>query len=1535
MGGRVGQPAWLSGVDVPRKQSNAKPAAGGVVLPVEISSSHTSDSTCSVPANFVVVILQEHSWIREIFKATQRVYMNLLHYHLFIFVVVMGMIEIIKVFNSYKNYKLRIDYVGSATRRCASYGCSNHLSGVLGAVESTYSRWLAASPLEKLSIEPQGCIRTFNQGALQNDKKYSNSCRYFERGLAGWSAAVMAYQRHLQAEIEAMLTAKTGTVRWEGRNPRGHAMGLTRETIPGTAWTLETLIQAAQQIIRQLQLWWIAERPTAFGQPRPEEWDKSSEVMVQLAGNYKLVMRISDVGTLLMPYRDVQSNQQHLPGPQAQTIVPMGQLIETLGYTMMWSPKECYLQSPEGVRIPLQVDGGCPQLAEMEALALIARLEDRKVEELNNSVLTTQDKLKVSAVAMEHTWEYDLFDYVAKGAFESGLRAVRDAPFFADLPGECLSGMIPTAGLWSGWDTMKNLGYLNRAQKRKLLTSKRWIVHLFAGKEGHYEMFKLDQGDTAVIELDIERCQGHDLFRAETWRMLLWGAKEGKIDAIFGGEGEAVPEAPDNEAVWAPGLDATSKGTLGKNLKYLLVGKYLVPKQYIEDYSGQPTPSVAEVRELDLLPPLTDEQKKDMEELFGESESGTELPLECPQVEVVGDEATHFQYGPEDDEMGSYEPSEAADEEVGSEEELEASRDTVMKDGRLDFPCDYGLQRRLRQQRNNERECWDGKLTWQPHLELKYIFGKRHSTRLDRYEESMDLKVGGWKEDTWDLARSFIMDIWCTYQQMAMTRRRIDRKISPDKVQMRATTASPEDAGTIATTGAEEVLREWSSEKAIELIKDLARLGFFEKKKFGVYRHGGTVGWLTGLVEYPQVAKVLTKLVVEIQPDATFTLVMVSHNGVRGMHKDFNNDYKTQNYVIPINHPEAGGELWVELTAGDIVKGVIDRREVNGTSVYSQLLPLRQDQCISFGPKRRHEVNAWEGDRTVLIACTPNCLGKLSQDDLHALHDYGFPVPLSQLPEFSGNLSIEGPELDIKEMKLESLTEEEDDVEWSMYLDLEPGLVKILDATASHEGCPRMLKTEVSYTARIEEVLRGLKGPLDVVHTVNPEEVYANLQEWRPAIEKEMAGVELATQRLLPGTEERRTWLNKPRVQRLPMKFVFTVKPNDQAVLSDPRSWYKRKARLVICGNMASNEGGQVYTETAPAGAVRTGYWKRLAWLSVWSCGDSYVHYMDYERILVQEIGALIKKVWETSELSFLGEGDPIRCYNMDTSQSYYVFMKWSCAEGTRYQSPKSYKFCQRMWEIVVRRAQQITGEVLWVSQRTRPDLAFTTSIMTALCVRCPSRVIQIGDTVLGYLQRTSTYGLTVSWSGTGLTMFCDEAFAPQGERSHGGWVVVYGGVQIVWRSGRQQMVTLSTAESELISIVDGAIALKGVEAILADVGEFVEVREIASDSTAALSITAGVRQPADLLTKALSQARTAALLQLWNIEEVDWDTAGLLMILLMVLGVLLIYESVKWFLAELCNEWSVIYSNAKEKAANTAHTYTGCYEFQVRAKIY
>ena len=48
-------------------------------------------------------------------------------------------------------------------------------------------------------------------------------------------------------------------------------------------------------------------------------------------------------------------------------------------------------------------------------------------------------------------------------------------------------------------------------------------------------MFQLDQGSTAVLELDVDRCRGHNVLEDPVWRLLLWGALTGRIDAIIGG----------------------------------------------------------------------------------------------------------------------------------------------------------------------------------------------------------------------------------------------------------------------------------------------------------------------------------------------------------------------------------------------------------------------------------------------------------------------------------------------------------------------------------------------------------------------------------------------------------------------------------------------------------------------------------------------------------------------------------------------------------------------------------------------------------------------------------------------------------------------------------------------------------------------------------------------------------------------------------------------------------------------------------------
>ena len=333
--------------------------------------------------------------------------------------------------------------------------------------------------------------------------------------------------------------------------------------VQGVPWTLDSLVQAAQQIVQAQATSPQAGEPDKSPEKTPSmrvlivkdirvcslrtttalldsgathalrsarswaEWEAAEEV--ELAGSHSLQMKINEAGTLLMAPKDTAQNKE------AQTIVPMGDLVRTLGYTLHWSPKECLLLDSEGVQAPLNVNSGCPQLCEAEALALIACLEERKKERLENETLATEDRIAKVAAGLDKSWFEYLMHYTNSGAREPGLRALRDAPFLCDLPGECLGGMVPQELPERGWDVLRPIDFLTRPQRRALLAAKRWVIHFCAGKDSHLDFFKLERGDTVVLELDLDRCRGHDLLGANVWRMLMWGAREGRIDLLFGG----------------------------------------------------------------------------------------------------------------------------------------------------------------------------------------------------------------------------------------------------------------------------------------------------------------------------------------------------------------------------------------------------------------------------------------------------------------------------------------------------------------------------------------------------------------------------------------------------------------------------------------------------------------------------------------------------------------------------------------------------------------------------------------------------------------------------------------------------------------------------------------------------------------------------------------------------------------------------------------------------------------------------------------
>ena len=173
------------------------------------------------------------------------------------------------------------------------------------------------------------------------------------------------------------------------------------------------------------------------------------------------------------------------------------------------------------------------------------------------------------------------------------------------------------------------------------------------------------------------------------------------------------------------------------------------------------------------------------------------------------------------------------------------------------------------------------------------------------------------------------------------------------------------------------------------------------------------------------------------------------------------------------------------------------------------------------------------------------------------------------------------------------------------------------------------------------------------------------------------------------------------------------------------------------------------------------------------------------------------------------------------------------------------------------------------------------------------------------YLKGTQSEGLSYKEKPEDpvtLYVYSDSSFAPDSDESHGCFVVMINGGLEFWRSGRQSTITLSTAESELMELVEAMVAGESLYVIISEL--FGEVNKMAlCDSQAALAILVaeggswrtrhlrlhwayarqsvlrddwqlghvpGERMVADLGTKALTSTRIKVLKSMLGMNKVD-----------------------------------------------------------------
>ena len=233
-----------------------------------------------------------------------------------------------------------------------------------------------------------------------------------------------------------------------------------------------------------------------------------------------------------------------------------------------------------------------------------------------------------------------------------------------------------------------------------------------------------------------------------------------------------------------------------------------------------------------------------------------------------------------------------------------------------------------------------------------------------------------------------------------------------------------------------------------------------------------------------------------------------------------------------------------------------------------------------------------------------------------------------------------------------------------------------------------------------------------------------------------------------------------------------------------------------------------------------------------------------------------------------------------------------------------------------VREAQAITGALLWISTRSRPDIAFAISKMGQWATKVPKVSIDLGLQVLAYLHSTVELGVEFRYD-TGayfshhghlnlprtdhiIEIYSDASHSPGGERSTQCVLILWRGSPLVWESCRQPFTTLSSAESELVSMVHSIQLAESVQPLVDELLGEDSTLSLMGDNAAAVRsfetagsgwrnrhlrmravagrerILAGLLkvahlpgeyQVADLGTKPLSRARILQLLELINIR--------------------------------------------------------------------
>lgn len=134
---------------------------------------------------------------------------------------------------------------------------------------------------------------------------------------------------------------------------------------------------------------------------------------------------------------------------------------------------------------------------------------------------------------------------------------------------------------------------------------------------------------------------------------------------------------------------------------------------------------------------------------------------------------------------------------------------------------------------------------------------------------------------------------------------------------------------------------------------------------------------------------------------------------------------------------------------------------------------------------------------------------------------------------------------------------------------------------------------------------------------------------------------------------------------------------------------------------------------------------------------------------------------------------------------------------------------------------RELIGGLLYLSQRTRPDIAFAVGKLAQYCSNFNEQHWNAAKRILRYLKGTKDNAINYSHSNEPLMAYSDADWASDtcNRKSTTGYVLTLAGSPVIWRSAKQTSVALSSMEAEYVALAECAREVTWVQQFLISLG--------------------------------------------------------------------------------------------------------------------